>query len=308
MELRHLRYFVAVAEEGGFSSAARRLHVVQPTLSMQIKALEDELGGPLFDRGPRSVQLTAAGVAFLSEARRVLALSERAKATARLVLGGETGSVRIGFSGATVFGGVLTDCLRSYHETYPRVRIELQEASPTQQHDSIRANELDVGYSASPEHGGGTGLRAEPVYSADFLLALPSHHPLAVHDVVPAEALRGPELIGYATGTHEDPIPDALRARLGLDVEPTRHRAGSTLSVLELVAAGVGIALVPDGVDRIAVPSVVYRALSGFGAKAEFSLVHRTDETNPAVVAFLETARGPKATVQRHPEIPFAPR
>ncbi|MET7990788.1 LysR substrate-binding domain-containing protein [Amycolatopsis sp. NPDC005232] len=106
--------------------------------------------------------------------------------------------------------------------------------------------------------------------------------------------------VGYSTRTREDPIPDALRACLGLDAEPMRHRAGSTLSVLELVAARVGVALVPDRVDRIAVPSVVYRPLSGLGAKAEFSVVQRADETNPAVVPSSRTpADGPAAPGRR---------
>ncbi|MCO5975057.1 LysR family transcriptional regulator [Actinoallomurus soli] len=96
MELRHLRYFVAVAEEGGFSRAARRLHIVQPTLSMQIRDLENELGGPLFDRGTRRTRLTPAGRAFLNEARQVLGQADRAQNVARMALRGEAGSVRIG--------------------------------------------------------------------------------------------------------------------------------------------------------------------------------------------------------------------
>ncbi|EWM11868.1 LysR family transcriptional regulator [Kutzneria sp. 744] len=150
MELRHLRYFVAVAEEGGFSRAARRLHVVQPTLSMQIRDLEHELGGLLFDRGARRTRLTPAGQAFLVEARQVLAQADRAAAAGRAALRGDTGHVRIGVAGAAVFSGMVAGRIRAFHSARPLVRIELREAAPRSQRALILSGELDVGYSALP--------------------------------------------------------------------------------------------------------------------------------------------------------------
>ncbi|MEY9928818.1 DNA-binding transcriptional LysR family regulator [Catenulispora sp. GP43] len=292
MELRHLKYFIAVAEEGGFSRAARRLHVVQPTLSMQIRDLENELGGPLFDRGARLTTLTAAGEVFLAEARQVLAQAERAQATTRLALEGRSGGVRIGVAGAAVLGGMLADRIRGFHRARPLVRIELRETTPLRQRAAILANELDVGYSALPAPRDEPRLASVPVSSATFVVALPAGHRLAGHEKLTAKQIAGEELIEYAVGTDpDDQVPDALR-RAGLAPPPSRarHRADSTLTVLALVAAGAGIAVVPAGVHRAAVPDVVYRPLAGPGLAVEFHLLYRVTETDPAVAAFLRSA------------------
>lgn len=292
MELRHLKYFVAVAEEGGFSRAARRLHVVQPTLSMQIRALENELGGPLFERGARRTKLTPAGEVFLAEARQVLAQAERAQARTRLALEGRSGGVRVGVAGAAVLGGMVADQVRVFHEARPLVRIELRETTPLCQRAAILANELDVGYSALPAPRDEPRLASVPVSSVTFVVALPARHPLAACQKLTAEQIAAEELIEYAVGAEpEDRVPDALR-RAGLAPPPSgaRHRADSTLTVLALIAAGVGIAVVPAGVHRAAVPDVVYRPLAGSGVAVEFHLLHRSTETDPAVSAFLRSA------------------
>ena len=279
MELRHLRYFVAVAEEGGFSRAARRLHVVQPTLSMQIRDLEGELGGPLFDRGARQTRLTPAGETFLIEARRVLAQAERARNAARLALRGETGTVRIGVAGAAVFGGLLTARIRAFHAARPLVRIELREAGPQQQRDAILAGELDVGYSALPASPGEPRLTSTPASAMPFLVALPAGHPLAGHEELTVAQLADQESIEYAGS--DDPPPHPVR------FAAARYRADTTLGVLALVAARVGVAVVPAGVERAGVPDVVYRPLAEPGLSVEFHLLHRAEETDPAVAAFV---------------------
>jgi DNA-binding transcriptional LysR family regulator len=292
LELRHLKYFIAVAEEGGFSRAARRLHVVQPTLSMQIRDLEAELGGPLFERGARRTTLTAAGEVFLAEARQVLAQAERARSTTRLALEGRSGSVRIGVAGAAVLGGMLADRIRVFHEARPLVRIELRETTPLRQRAAILADELDLGYSALPAPPDESRLASVPVSSAAFEVALPAAHPLAGHETLTVEDIAGEELIEYAVGTEPaDQYPDILRrAGLPLMQPGAHHRADSTLTVLALVAAGVGIAVAPAWVHRAAVPEVVYRPLTGPGLAVEFHLLYRTTETDPAVSAFLRGA------------------
>lgn len=289
VELRHLRYFVAVAEEGGFSRAARRLHVVQPTLSMQIRDLENELGGPLFDRGARQTRLTPAGRTFLVEARQVLAQADRALTAARLALRGESGSVRIGVAGAAVFGGVLTGRIRAFCAARPLVRIELREAGPQRQRAAILAGELDVGYSALPAPAGEPRLASAPSSAMSFLVAVPAGHPLAAHEELTSGHLADEEVIEYAVGDSRDDLAlEPLRrggpAAWSVSV---RHRADSTLSVLALVAAGVGVAVVPAGVDRAGVPDVVYRPFAEPGLTVEFHLLRRAEETNPAVAAFL---------------------
>jgi DNA-binding transcriptional LysR family regulator len=119
MDLRHLRYFLAVAEEGHFGRAARRLNIVQPALSMQIRALEEELGGPLFQRTSRRVELTEAGALLREEARRTLDQAEHTRLTVQRAIRGETGNVRVGFAGNAVFSGKLINDLRAFHRMYP---------------------------------------------------------------------------------------------------------------------------------------------------------------------------------------------
>ncbi|WP_020663242.1 LysR substrate-binding domain-containing protein [Amycolatopsis benzoatilytica] len=291
MELRHLRYFIAVAEEGAFSRAARRLHVVQPTLSMQIRDLETELGGPLFDRGARRTSLTPAGQALLIEARQVLAQAERARTATRLALRGETGSVRIGVAGAAVFGGLLTGRIRAFCAARPLARIELREAGPQRQRAAILAGELDVGYSALPAPPDEPRLTSISASSASFLVALPAGHALAECETLTAEQIAGEELIEYSLGeSRDDPALNLMR-NTGLNLWPmsARYRADSTLSVLALVAAGAGIAVVPAGVARAAVPDVAYRPLAEPDLAVEFHLLHRAEEPDPVVAAFLNT-------------------
>lgn len=291
MELRHLRYFVAVAEEGGFSRAARRLHVVQPTLSMQIRDLEDELGGALFERGARRTSLTTAGQAFLIEARQVLAQVERARTTARLALNGETGSVRIGVAGAAVFGGLLTSRIRVFCAAWPLVHVELRETGPERQRSAILAGELDVGYSALPAPPDEPRLASARVSSVSFVVALPAGHALAEHDTLTARHLADVELIEYAAGASGDnaAVEVARRIRPDQRLASSRYRADTTLGVLALVAAGVGLAVVPAGVELAGVPGVVYRPLAEPDVSVEFHLLHRVEETDPAVNAFLKT-------------------
>jgi DNA-binding transcriptional LysR family regulator len=296
MELRHLRYFVAVAEEGGFSRAARRLHVVQPTLSMQIRDLENELGGPLFDRGARRTRLTPAGQALLAEARQVLAQAERARTAARLALRGDTGSVRIGVAGAAVFGGLLAGRIRAFCAARPLVRIELREAGPQRQRAAILADELDVGYSALPAPPEEPRLSSVPVRSVSFVVALPAGHALAGHEELTAGQIVSEELIEYSIGDSRDDdlAPNVVQGagRNLLRPAGARYRADSTLSVLALVAAGAGVAVVPDGVDRAAVPDVIYRPLAEPSLTVDFHLLHRAGESDPAVAAFLNTRPG----------------
>ncbi|WP_051166427.1 LysR family transcriptional regulator [Amycolatopsis orientalis] len=295
MELRHLRYFVAVAEEGGFSAAARTLHVVQPTLSMQIRDLERELGGPLFDRTGRRPRLTPAGQAFLAEARQVLAQADRAQDAARSALRGETGTVRIGVAGAAVFGGLLTRLIGDFHQARPLVRIELREAGPHYQRGAVLAGELDVGFSALPAPPGEPRLASVPASSVSFLVALPAGHRLARRRTLTAEQLVGEELVEYITGDGDLAPPGFPHRDLA---PPARFRADSTLSVLALVAAKAGLAVVPAGVDRAAVPDVVYRPLAEPGRTTDFHLLHRSAEPVPAVAAFIRACQEPEALRQ----------
>src|SRR6202049_785575 len=146
MELRHLRYFLTVAEEGHFGRAAERLHIVQPALSMQVRALEAELGTALFERTSRRVVLTEAGVLFRVEAERTIQQAARAKDVAQRAARGEVGTVRIGFVGNAAFAGKLAADLSSLKLAYPKVEIGITELTPLRQVEAISSGHLDVGY------------------------------------------------------------------------------------------------------------------------------------------------------------------
>jgi DNA-binding transcriptional LysR family regulator len=199
--------------------------------------------------------------------------------------------VRIGVAGAAVFGGILSGRVRAFHEARPLVRIELREAGPETQRAAILAGELDVGYSALAAPVDEPRLASTLASSVSFLVALPAGHTLAEYETLTAEQITGEELIEYATGDGRDDLASHWLRRSGLSLRSSsaRFRADTTLSVLALVAARVGLAVVPAGVDRAAVPDVVYRSLTEPGLTIDFHLLHRATETDSAVAAFLNT-------------------
>src|SRR5687768_10910437 len=180
MELRHLRYFVAVAEELHFGRAAARLRVAQPALSQQIKQLERELGVTLLARTRRRVALTEPGRLFLTEARRTLAQAASAVEVARRAAAGHAGRLRIGHVDIALWG-VLPTLVRVYRERYPGVALSLRETLPARQLAALRAGELDVGIGPPPTSG---PFETAPVSADPVLLALPSGHRLAAQESV----------------------------------------------------------------------------------------------------------------------------
>src|ERR671933_1348872 len=178
MELRHLRYFVAVAEELHFGRAAARLHIAQPPLSRQIRDLERDVGAPLFARVKRRVQLTPAGRAFLPEARLTLSQAERARRTAQRAARGEIGRLRVGFVEAAIYSGVLPDVLSFFRMHLPDIGLSLFEMDPRQQGEAFRDGRIDLGVLHSAPPGAERLLRVEPVYSEPLVAALPHGHRL----------------------------------------------------------------------------------------------------------------------------------
>lgn len=288
MELRHLRYFVAVAEEAHFGRAAERLHIVQPALSMQIRVLEEELGGPLFARTSRRVELTEAGTLFLAEARRTLDQAEHARDTVQRALRGETGRVRVGFAGNAVFSGKLMSDLRAFRKAHPDAELVVQEMAPHLQADAIRAGQLDIGY--GPTEGlVCNGIESVPIGSWSFVVAMPADHPLAARKRLTPKSIASQPLIVYAIGKADEDLLTAIQAVIGRPPQ-IAYRAGSTLAVLALVAAGLGIAVVPAPMADVRIPMVVYRPIDALGQAAALMLLSRADETTGAVISFRESA------------------
>lgn len=290
MDLRHLRYFLAVAEEGHFGRAAQRLHIVQPALSMQIRALEEELGGPLFVRTSRKVELTEAGVLLQAEAQRTLEQAEHTRLTVQRSIRGETGHVRVGFAGNAIFSGKLTNDLRAFRHAFPDAELIVREVAPLLQADVILAGQLDIGYAPDHSKQHVPALMAEQIGLWGRLVAMADDHPLAKQTSLTIAMLAQEPLIFYDTHGADEPLYTALCNLLGY-FPPVAHCTGSTLGVLALAAAGQGLALVPEPLLGISMPGLAYRPLDVPALSANLMLISRQQESNGAVRAFLKIAR-----------------
>ncbi|ECI0416180.1 LysR family transcriptional regulator [Salmonella enterica subsp. salamae] len=290
MDLRHLRYFLAVAQEGHFARAAERLNIVPPALSMQIRALEEELGGPLFVRTSRKVELTEAGRILQIEAQRTLEQAAFARETVQRSIRGETGCVRVGFAGNAVFSGKLTNDLRAFRKAYPDAELVVREVAPLLQADAILTGQLDVGYTPDNHKAHDNALKAEQIGLWHRLVAMADDHPLTVHASLTVRMLVDEPLIFYDTHGADEPLYTTLTAMLG-HVPKVAHCTASTLGVLTLAAAGQGLALVPEPLRHVAIPGLVYRPLDTTKLSANLMLLSRQNENNGAVNAFLRMAR-----------------
>jgi len=287
-ELRHLRYFVAVAEELNFSRAAERLHMAQPPLSVAIRQLEQELGTNLFVRTSREVRLTEGGAALLDGARRTLSEAEAAVTAARRVAAGEVGSLRIGYNWSARFD-TLPALGQALKRTYPDVELLAEEMRPNRMPAALRAGTIDVALALYPELV--DGLAHKTVRREPIVALLPAAHRLAREDAVGLEALANdflmfprelaPRLhdfyLGLCRGAGFEPKLSSESAR-------SRWMIGTWgASTAALLPASVSDDL-PDGV--VAVP------ISGLSEALEFQLAWRNDNHNPALAAFIALADG----------------
>lgn len=290
MDLRQLRYFLAVANEKHFGRAAQALNIVQPALSMQIRALEEELGGALFLRTSRRVELTEAGKVFATEARRTLAQADFAQQSTRRALRGETGIVRIGFAGNAIFSGTLVQDLRRFRQSCPDVEICIEEVAPQRQLEAIQAGLLDIGY--TPDHSPlrSVGIRVQKIGEWEMRVALADDHPLARHPAITLAMLADQPLVLYEAHDANERLSMLLRQALGERLN-IAQRTGSSLNVLAIAAAGFGVALVPKPLQQVCIPGLTYRALNAPEITANLMLVSRLHESSAAVNAWL-TKRG----------------
>jgi DNA-binding transcriptional LysR family regulator len=289
MELRHLRYFVAVAEELHFRRAAERLHMSQPPLSQQIRALEEEIGVQLLTRNQRRVELTAAGAAFLIRAREILEAVEDAARQARRVQRGEVGRLAVGFVGSAMYSFV-PELLHTFREQSPDIALRLQELGTSDQLRQLEDGRLDVGFMRAP--------RAHPDLTFETLLrepvvaALPDLHPLAAQLTVTLDDLRGEPLVlltrAGAPGLRA--ALDGTIERLGGE-DNIIQEAAEMQTVIGLVAAGVGVSLVPESVRALMRRGVSYRPLDGDAPRVRLEMAWRKADESTVLAAFLARAR-----------------
>ncbi|MGV3652805.1 MAG: LysR family transcriptional regulator [Noviherbaspirillum sp.] len=293
IELRQLRYFVAVAEEMHFGRAAVRLHMTQPPLSQTIQALEAALGTPLFTRTRRSVALTAAGQALLPQAQHLLRQAQALPDLAQRAAAGESGRLTLAFV-STADYSVLPAFLRDFRARYPQVRIDLREATSDQQLEDLAQGRIDAGLLIAPlPERFKAELEYAPVLAEPLMLAAPAG---AVaprgKGAVRLEAAGDMPLIVFprhiAPAFH-DAILDCFRAagltpRIG-------QEAIQMQTIVGLVAAGMGIALVPQSVSNLKRPGVEYRRLPENAPMIETGLSWRRDNVSPVLHAFLKLLR-----------------
>ena len=291
MDLRHLRYFLAVAEEEHFGRAAERLHIVQPALSMQIKALEEELGTPLFTRTSRRVELTQAGALLRIEAERTLAQAERAKSVVRRAARGEFGHLRIAYTGGAAFSGRLSADLRAFHARYPEVELELMELPIARHADWLLEDRLDIAYSPELETDFGPRIAADRVASWPWMVGMVEDHRLAAMTSVPAAELRDEAFVLLAADGRDAAQLIILRRLLGREPN-VAYRVASAISVLAIAADGLALAFVPGTLGHVRVENIQYRPLADFDTPTGLILLSRAAETSGPVAAFVRMARG----------------
>lgn len=291
MELRQLRYFVAVAEELHFRRAAARLHISQPPLSQQIRALEEELGCQLLARTRRRVELTPAGDAFLRDARAILAELDVATATARAIDAGQVGVLRVTFVGSALLS-IVPGTVQRFRRQRPGVEVEVRERSTVEQLRALASGVVDVALVRAPIESE-PGLATEVVMRERTIAAIPAGHRLAQLRRVPLRRLAGEPLVLFprpqAPGFHDLLI--GRMAATGASPHVAQY-APEMLTIIGLVAAGIGLSPVPASVAHLALPGVEYRPLSG-APDAELLAVTRAGDESALVRAFVAQARTP---------------
>jgi DNA-binding transcriptional LysR family regulator len=282
MELRHLRYFIAVAETCHFGQAAEQLHVAQPALSYAIRQLEAELDASLFTRTTRQVSLTAAGEFLQAEAARLLAGVDDAVRGTRRIAAGRSGLIRLGLTGTAAFSH-LPRIARVVKRELPGVALEIQADMLTpDQCENLRAGTLDLGVLRPPAVGDDIELR--PIDTEALVLAVSVDHRLAVEPVVSMTDLRNEPFVAY--GARDSAVNEAvLRSCRQAGFVPRReHEAAGTAVLLALVAAGLGVAVVPQSVRALPLEGLVFRDLLDAGT-IDLALAWRAGADNPIVDA-----------------------
>src|SRR5712691_11526972 len=295
MELRHLRYFVVVAEEGHVTRAAARLGIQQPPLSQQIRALEAELQVQLLRRKPRGVELTQAGEALFAEAQAILRQVEHAVTAVRRTARGEAGRIGLGFTSSASFHPFVPQAIREFRETHPLVGLTLEESGTGELVAALIDERLDAAFVRSLI-GAAEGIATHSVLEEAMAAALPAGHALASGAgarPLALAALAAETFILYrrplGPGLYDAIIASCQRAGYSPNIGQEAPRMLATLS---LVAAGLGVTLVPQSMRRLRVHGVAYRPLDGNGGLvAPLNLAYRRGETSAAAWRFIALVR-----------------
>lgn len=291
MDLRHLRYFVTLAEELHVTRAAARLGIRQPPLSIQIKQVEQEVGAPLFRRQSRGVELTEIGKAFLVDANRVLSLMDQAVSTAQSRARGQVGALRVGFGGATYLPPEVSAAILQYRKRYPGVTLTPLQSNTPRLVEALQHGETDVAF-VRPPYDFGFGIRLEAFLAEEMVVALPDNHQLGrkrtidLHELASETFILFPRDIG--PGLHDSIIGACRKAGFS----PHLGQAASQIvSAVPMVSAGFGVSVVPRSVMTLDMPGVRYCRLKDKTLTAPIGLAWRMDNQSPTLTQFLKSLR-----------------
>jgi DNA-binding transcriptional LysR family regulator len=300
MELRHLRYFVAVGEEQHFGRAAERLHVAQPPLSRQIQDLEREMGFLLFDRLPRGVRLSAAGRVFLSDARRILADVDEAKRRAERIAVGKAGTLRIGIATALSWHGMVVDSFREFRRRQPDVELVVHHLLSVHQVDAILSDRLDLGFAATitPWH---KDVAHRQFAQERLLLAVPTGHPLTKLTRIRLRDLRNLPFVGFqrwANPAFYDELMQAC-ARGGLSAPRIVQEATDRDTQLGLVQCRIGIAWQTESIRWQCPRGIALLPVVDMNVRVPYNLIWKKDNTSPVLQKFVAQVEAKKATPRK---------
>lgn len=290
MELRHLRYFIAVAEELHFGRAALQLGISQPPLSQQIQALEEELDVRLFERTNRRVALSEAGRLFLPEARAVLAQLDKAVGVARRARRGELGELKVGFTSSAPFTSTIPRALRAFRQACPQVHLDLRELSSREVAEAVGEGLLQVGM-IRPLDPLPAGLEALELFAEPLVAVLPADHPQAAGQdraIGLAELAAEPFVFfprSFGTGLYDQVLGLARSAGFSPRIV---QEASEAMTLIGLVATGLGVTILPASFSRMRIDGVVCRTLRDPAASTAVWLVRRRGDASPLVRRFAE--------------------
>jgi DNA-binding transcriptional LysR family regulator len=294
MEIKHLHSFRAVAEALSFINAARKLHISQPALSAQIQALEAELGVQLLERTRRSVRLTKPGEAFLQSAYTILRMTDEAKLNAQRVAAGESGHLKIGFVASAALE-IVPSIVLAFRRNHPRVTLELLNIRTTDQIAMLQQRTLDAGFLRLPSSS--NGLTITPIHSERFVLVVPKGHRFANSRPFRLNELEHEPFIAYARryapGFYDRWIQIFTNAGFSPNIV---QETGEMETMLAMVAAGVGIAVAPQGLVRRQVRSVVVRMLPAKSPLSEIGLATRSDRNDALTNRLIQLSLSHKKT------------
>ncbi|MED4942977.1 MULTISPECIES: acetoin biosynthesis transcriptional regulator AlsR [Heyndrickxia] len=285
MELRHLHYFLTVAEELHFGKAAERLQMTQPPLSQQIRQLEEEIGVDLFIRNKRHVELTIPGKVFLKEAKQVLEQLDRAVENAQRAERGEFGNVVVGFVGSATYD-ILPAIVREFRLKYPKTAVSLHELSTPDQIRALHRKEIDVGLLHPPIHD--PLIETAEIQTGAAALSMPKSHPLAQKEKIRIEDLADVPFVVVSRDIWPGLYDEFLSLFKDADFSPKIvQEATEYQMVVGLVTAGIGIGVLPRTAEKLFNLDIVYREIEGPPLNAVLSIAYRKEDQNPALANFL---------------------